>query len=59
MLIQNKLYILIIITLIILDIILIANDSVVKSPVGFRLIYLIMLIIFLMVVVGATVRRKK
>ncbi|KDE95906.1 hypothetical protein BU629_07870 [Staphylococcus capitis] len=58
MLIKNKLYILSIITLMIIDIILINNDNVIKSPIGYRLIYLIMFISFLMIVIGTTVRKR-
>ncbi|RIM50821.1 hypothetical protein BU620_00180 [Staphylococcus capitis] len=58
MLIKNKLYILSIITLMIIDIILINNDNVIKSPIVYILIYLIMFISFIMIVIGTTVRKR-
>ncbi|MCK6220245.1 MULTISPECIES: hypothetical protein [Staphylococcus] len=59
MLINNKLYILSIIIFMIIDLFLISNESVIESPIGYRLIYFIMFISFIMIIIGTTVRRRK
>ncbi|SUM02633.1 Uncharacterised protein [Staphylococcus devriesei] len=58
MLLKNKFYMSFIILLIILDIFLIYNVQIVSTSIGNKLIYSILFIIFLLVFIGVSVRRK-
>ncbi|SUM73019.1 Uncharacterised protein [Staphylococcus saccharolyticus] len=58
MLIKSKLYIAMIFILMILDIALISNNNFITNPIGFRLIYFIIFVCYMMVILGFTLRKK-
>lgn len=59
MLIKNKVYFSIIIVLFLADIVILLNENLMANNVGVRIFYTILTIIFIMVIIGVSKKRRQ